>query len=87
MSRRMAVVFDDEALCTALQVEAARRGCYAKDIVASAVREQLEAQEDAALRPAVEQAWREWQRCGGVEAGAFFRDLEAGRWLVTGSGR
>ena len=28
-------------------------------------------------QPAVEQARREWQHCGGVEAGAFFRDLEA----------
>lgn len=82
MSRRMTVVFDDEALYTALQAEAARRGCYAKDIVASAVREWLEAQEDAALRPAVEQARREWQRCGGIEAGAFFRDLEAGQWCL-----
>lgn len=82
MSRRMTVVFDDEALYTALQVEAARRGCYAKDIVASAVREWLEAQEDAALQPAVEQARREWQRCGGIEAGAFFRDLEAGQWCL-----
>ena len=44
MPRRMTVVFDDEALYTALKVEAARRGCYAKDIVASAVREWLEVQ-------------------------------------------
>ena len=49
MSRRMTVVFDDEALYTALQVEAARG---------------------------------EWQRCGGVEAGAFLRDLEAGQWCL-----
>ncbi len=65
MPRRMTVVFDDEALYTALEVEAARRGCYAKDIVASAVREWLEAQEDEALQPAVEQVWREWRRGGG----------------------
>ena len=52
MSRRMTVVFDDEALYTALQVEAARR---------------------------------EWQRCGGVEAGAFLRDLEAGQWCLPPS--
>ena len=51
MPRRMTVVFDDEALYTALKVEATRRGCYAKDIVASAVREWLEVQEDAALQP------------------------------------
>ena len=80
MSRRMTVVFDDEALYTALEVAAARRGCYAKDIVAAAVREGLEAQEDATLQPALEQARQEWRRSGGVEAEAFFRDLEAGQW-------
>ena len=80
MPGRMTVVFDDEVLYMALKVEAARRGCYAKDIVASVVREWLEAQEDAALQPAVEQARREWRRCGGVEAGAFFGDLDGGQW-------
>lgn len=37
MSRRMTIVFDDEELYTALKVEAARRHCPAKDIVASAL--------------------------------------------------
>ena len=38
MPKRMAVVFDDEALYRAVKVEAARRSCHAhaKDIVAQA---------------------------------------------------
>ena len=50
MSKRMTVIFEDEALYTALKVEAARKGLYAKDIVAEAVREWLESQEDEELR-------------------------------------
>ncbi|MEK7807079.1 MAG: hypothetical protein AAB528_05020 [Chloroflexota bacterium] len=42
----MTVIFEDEALYTALKVEAARKGRYAKDIVAEAVREWLEAREE-----------------------------------------
>lgn len=78
MPRRMTVVFDDEELYRALKVEAARRGCHAKDIVAQAVREWLEAREDEELRQGLEEARSEWQREGGIEAGEFFRKLEAG---------
>ena len=56
MSKRMTVIFEDEALYTALKVEAARKGRYAKDIVAEAVREWLEAREDEELRAGLEEA-------------------------------
>ena len=46
MAKRMTVIFEDEALYTALKVEAARTGRHAKDIVAEAVREWLETGED-----------------------------------------
>ena len=46
MSKRMTVVFDDEELYTAIKVEAARRNTPAKDIVAAALREWLEEQEE-----------------------------------------
>ena len=49
MAKRMTVVFDDERLYTALKVAAARLGCPAKDIVAGAVRDWLEAREDEEL--------------------------------------
>ena len=78
MPKRMTVVFDDEELYTALKVEAARKGRHAKDIVADAVREWLEAREDEELRSELEEARAEWQRDGGMEAGEFFRRLKAG---------
>lgn len=79
MPRRMTVVFDDEELYIALKTEAVRRGCAAKDIVAKAVREWLEDREDEELRSGLEEARREWQSEGGVEASEFFRQIEAGQ--------
>ena len=78
MSKRMTVIFEDEGLYTALKVEAARKGRYAKDIVAEAVREWLAAREDEELRAGLEEARQEWERQGGAEAGEFFSDLKAG---------
>lgn len=79
MSKRMTVIFEDEELYTALKVEAARKGRYAKDIVAEAIREWLEAREDEELRVGVAGVRAEWERQGGVEAGEFFRRMDAGR--------
>ena len=77
MSKRMTVIFEDDALYTALKVEAARKGRHAKDIVAEAVREWLEAREGEELRASLEEARHEWEREGGVETNEFFRDLKA----------
>jgi hypothetical protein len=74
----MTVIFEDEALYTALKVEAARKGRHAKDIVAEAVSEWLEAKEDEELRAGLEEARQEWELHGGVEASEFFRDLKVG---------
>ncbi len=68
----MTVIFEDEALYTALKVEAARKGRHAKDIVAEAVREWLETLEDEELRAGLDEARREWEQQGGLEAGEFF---------------
>lgn len=46
MSRRMTIVFDDEALYTTLKVEAARTHRPAKDIVAAALELLFEATPD-----------------------------------------
>jgi hypothetical protein len=59
------------------KVEAARTGRHAEDIVAEAVGTWLEAREDEELRTGLEEARQEWERQGGVETGAFFRDLKA----------
>jgi hypothetical protein len=77
MAKRMTVIFDNEALYTALKVEAARKGRHAKDIVAEALSEWLEAREDEDLRSGLDEARNEWERGGGVEAGEFFRKLKA----------
>ena len=76
MPRRMTLVFDDEELYHTLKEEAARRHRPAKDLVAEALREWLEAQEDAELLPEIEAARAEWEDKGGMEAGEFFRQLE-----------
>ena len=78
MAKRMTVIFEDEALYTALKIEALREGRHSKDVVAEAVREWLEAREDAALKAELEAARGEWEREGGVPAGEFFRELGNG---------
>ena len=69
----MTVVFDDEELYAGLQAAAARSGLRANDIVAEAVREWLETKEDEGLRRDLDEARREWESQGGVEAGEFIR--------------
>ncbi len=78
MSKRMTVIFEDEELYTALKVEAARTGRHAKDMIAEAVREWLEAREDEELGRELEEARAEWEQQGGVEAGEFFRESTVG---------
>ena len=68
----MTIVLDNDQLSTALKVEAVRTGRHAKDIVADAVREWLEAADDEELNAALELARAERQQDGGAEAGAFF---------------
>ena len=77
MSKRMTVVFDDEELYTALKVAAVRSGQHAKDIVAQAVRDWLQAREDEELQAGLAESRREWERDGGREAGEFFAELDA----------
>ncbi|MDO8751131.1 MAG: hypothetical protein Q7K03_08315 [Dehalococcoidia bacterium] len=76
MSKRMTVIFEDEALYTALKVEAARTGRHAKDIVAEAVQEWLEAREDEELRADLEERRTEWEEKGGRSWIAVERDME-----------
>ncbi len=71
----MTVLFEDEELYAALKVEAARKGRPAGDIVAEAVREWLEGNEDEELREGLDEPRQEWELQGGVEAGKFFRNL------------
>ena len=73
----MTVVFDDDALYTTVKVEAARRNQPVKKLISQALREWLEAQEDAELLSEIEAARAEWQEKGGIEASEFFAKLKA----------
>ena len=75
--KKMTVVFDDDALYTTVKVEAARRNQPVKKLVSQALREWLEAQEDAELLSEIEAARVEWQEKGGIEASEFFARLKA----------
>ena len=67
MARRMTVVFDDEELYTSVKVEAARRHVPAKDLVAEALREWLELQEDREDLVALREGSAEIEREGGID--------------------
>ena len=79
MGKRMTVVFHDEELYTALKVEAARRHRPASELVAEAVREWLERQEDAEGVPLIEEARAEWQAQGGKPWEAVKEELQRAR--------
>ena len=65
MSRRMTVVFHNDALYTELKVAAVRRRLTASEIIAEAVTEWLESREDAVLVPVIKAARIEYQAKGG----------------------
>lgn len=67
MARRMTVVFDDEELYTSVKVEAARRHVPAKDLVAEALREWLELQEDREDLETLREGGEEIEREGGID--------------------
>jgi plasmid stability protein len=75
----MTIVLDDDGLYAALKLEAARVGRPMKEIVAEAVREWLETQEDKELSVGLDEAIEEWKREGGIEVNECFRQLEAER--------
>lgn len=76
MSRKMTVVFHDEELYTYLKVEAARRHMAASEIIADAVREWLESQEDAELLPTIEAVRTEWKEKGGRPWGEVEHEVD-----------
>ena len=76
MKREMTVVFHDEDLYTNLKVEAVKRRTTASDIIAVAVREWLENQEDADLLSAIEAARREWEEKGSRHWSEVEKELE-----------
>ena len=76
--KKMTVLLEDD-LYIAAKVEAARLNRTLREVVAEALEEWLETQEDLELAPLIEGARRELRDKGGVEAKEFFRQLEAER--------
>lgn len=70
--KRLALVFED-ALYDSLATEPTKSGLRPKEILVQALRNWLEAREDPALIPGLDEARTEWQREGGVDASEFFR--------------
>lgn len=75
MAKRMTVVFDDDELYTAVKVEAARRHVPAKDIVAEALREWMELQEDREDLPVFEERLAAYDRDGGIPHEQVMKEL------------
>ncbi len=79
MRRKMTVVFQDEELYTRLKIEAVKRHTTASQIIAEAVTEWLDNQEDAELRPVIDTARKEWQEKGGRSWGEVEKEIELTR--------
>ena len=75
---RNTVRLEDELLSAAIREEAARRRTTPAELLRQAVREWLESQEDAEIRPVLDAARREWKEQGGQEAAEFFRQVRQG---------
>jgi hypothetical protein len=76
-AKRLTIVLDDDELYAAVTAEATRLHRPLKDVVAEALREWLEALEDAELIPLVEESRADWEKHGGIEASELFRQLDA----------
>jgi len=77
MAKKLTIVIDDEELYAAVKAEAARLHRPLRVVVAEALQEWLEIQEDRELLPLVAEARADYEKHGGIEAGEFFRQLEA----------
>jgi len=72
--KKLTVMLEDE-LYTATKVEAARHNRILRDVVAEAITEWLEVQEDLELGKLADEAMAEYEEKGGIEAHEFFRQL------------
>ncbi len=77
--KKMTVVLDDD-LYTAAKVEAARRNRPLKEIVAEALQEWLEVQEDLELGPLIDEARRELRDKGWYRGRGVLPPARGGAW-------
>ena len=70
---RQTLEFDDDALFTAVETEAANSGRSLHEIVIEALRQWLaDAEADEQKRDQIDDARTEWQERGGINAREFF---------------
>ena len=74
--RELTFVLEDEALYSIIETEARDSGRTIQEIVVEALRLwQVETEMDEEERREVEEASRDWEKNGGMEARAFFDSL------------
>ncbi len=73
--KKLTVILEDD-LYTATKVEAARHNRKLREVVTDALNEWLEMQEDLELGALADEARREYDEKGGIEAHEFFRQLQ-----------
>jgi plasmid stability protein len=74
---KVTVAFSDPELYRAIRVRAAQGDRQIRDIIEEALRDWLEAQEDAEDVAASRDALAEYEQAGGVDADAYFARLVA----------
>ena len=79
MTKKMTVVFHNEALYTELKMEAVRRNIAASEIVSEAVLEWLQTKEDEELVPLAETAIADWEQNGGFKLEDVDREIKEAR--------
>jgi hypothetical protein len=73
---KLTLVLEDETLCEAIEEEAKSIGCTAEDVVLRALQFwKIEAELDEEERREIDEARKEWEENGGMEARAFFDSL------------
>lgn len=74
--QRLTITIEDEALFEAMKEEAEFTGCTVEDIVIRALQFwKVETELDEEERRELEEARREWQENGGMDAKEFFDSL------------
>ncbi len=74
--RKLTITVEDESLFIAMEEEAEFTGCTVEDIVIRALQFwKVETELDAEEQRELEEARREWQKNGGMDAKEFFDSL------------
>ena len=77
MVRRVSIAIDDESLYAALKEQAAKQGVSIKSLVQSALNDWLDTQEEIQDISDADDAMKEGQKEGTIEAREFFHQLRS----------